>query len=494
MIQARNISYSYGTKSILDDVSFTIPSGYKVGLVGPNGAGKSTLFGLIMQKDQPDQGSIEISGSIGFVPQEVKYDSILETVDSVRQYLDPSLLKTEYELTSMLSGLELEFLDLNHSPKDLSGGQKTKLALARALIAEPEILLLDEPTNFMDTSGKKWVMEFLSTYPYTLIVISHDLDLLDSAIDKVIEIDPLYKKVTESKGSLTKYLSLKEERKALQEKTLKKAVEKVQRMEVGLSKLSGRTSAKGVRQRVIMQRRVERAKDKLPTLPDTAKTMKKIKFADPAPVGATPLKVEHLSKSYGDKVIIDDLSFYIERGERVALIGHNGAGKSTLIKMIMEQVTPDKGEVIKDERTKIGYYSQEFENYDLNESVWNSIKQRGDFTDGYIRGTMSSFLFDKDKLEQSVGTLSGGEKTRLAIALLLMQDYNLLILDEPTTYLDVTSQRIILEALKSYKGTMFVVSHTEDFIRELEPRRALFMPAQKIDFWSDYFLTKVSEL
>lgn len=494
MIQARNLSYSYGTKSIFEDVTFTVPSGYKVGLVGPNGAGKSTLFGLIMQKDQPDLGSIEITGSIGYVPQEVKNDPILETISTVKEYLDPTFLKTEYELTSMLKGLELEFLSLDHSPKELSGGQKTKLALARALIAEPDILLLDEPTNFMDTAGKRWVMNFLSTYPYTLIVISHDLDLLDQAIDKVLEIDPLYKKITESKGNLTKYLSLKEERKALQEKTLKKAVEKVERMQVGLSKLSGRTSAKGVRQRVIMQRRVERARDKLPSLPETAKTMKKIKFADPAPVGATPLKVEHISKQYGDKVIITDLSFYIERGERVALIGHNGSGKSTLIKTIMQMIEPDSGTVIKDDRVKIGYYSQEFETFDMNESVWDTIKSSGHFTDGYIRSTLSSFLFDKDKLEQSVGSLSGGEKTRLAIALLLMQDFNLLILDEPTTYLDVTSQRIILEALKSYKGAMLIVSHTEDFIRELQPRRAIFMPSQKVDFWTDFFLTKVSEL
>lgn len=494
MIQARNLSYSYGTKNIFEEVTFTVPSGYKVGLVGPNGAGKSTLFGLIMQKDQPDSGQIEVTGTIGYVPQEVKNDITLETTNTIKEYLDPTYLKTEYELESMLKGLELENLDLNRSPKDLSGGQKTRLALARALIAEPDILLLDEPTNFMDTAGKRWVMNFLMTYPYTLLIISHDLDLMDQAIDKVIEIDPLYKKVNESKGNLTKYLSLKEERQALQEKTLKKAVEKVERMQVGLSKLSGRTSAKGVRQRVIMQRRVERARDKLPTLPDTAKTMKKIKFADPAPVGATPLKVAHLNKTYGEKEIIRDLSFYIERDERVALIGHNGSGKSTLIKMLMGMIPPDSGEILKDDRTKIGYYSQEFETFNMNDSVWDTIKQSGNFTDGYVRSTLSSFLFDKDKLQQTVGSLSGGEKTRLAIALLLMQDFNMLILDEPTTYLDVTSQRIILEALKSYKGTMFVVSHTEDFIKELQPKRAIFLPSQKIDFWSDHFLDKVSEL
>lgn len=494
MIQARNISYSYGTKVIFDSVNFTIPTGYKVGLVGPNGAGKSTLFGLIINKDKPDSGTLEISGNIGYVPQEVKNDPILESANSVKEYIDPSLLKTDHELKTILNGLELGHLDLNQTPKELSGGQKTKLALARALLSEPDILLLDEPTNFMDTAGKKWVMEFLSAYPNTLIVISHDLALMDNSINKIVEIDHFYKKINESKGNLTTYLSLKDERKALQEKTLKKAIEKVERMEEGLRMLKGRKSAKGVRQRVIMQRRVERAKEKLPDLPETAKQMKKINFANPAPVGAIPLKVENIAKFYGEKQVLKNVSFYIERSERIALIGQNGAGKSTLIKIIMEMLPKDQGEIIKDERTKIGYYSQEFETFDLEETVWNTIKQTGDFTDSYIRGTLSSFLFDKDKLEQSVSSLSGGEKTRLAIALLLMQDFNLLILDEPTTYLDVTSQRIILEALKNYTGAMLVVSHTEEFIKELKPNRALFLPEEKVDFWSDSYLEKIYEI
>ncbi len=494
MILAKKLSYSYGPKVVFDDVSFTVPTGYKVGLVGPNGAGKSTLFGLITKKDHPDSGSLEISGSIGYVPQEVKNDPVLESSPTVKEYLNPALDKPEYELSKMLSGLELGHLDLNHSPKELSGGQKTKLALARALLSEPDLLLLDEPTNFMDVEGKKWVMEFLSTYPNTLLVISHDLELLDSAIDKVLEIDPYYKKISESKGNLTKYLSLKQERTAIQEKTLKKAVEKVERLAEGLRSLSGMKSKKGVRQRVIMQRRVERARDKLPELPETAKTMKRVHFPEPAPVGAIPLKLVNISKTYGEREILKELSFYIERGERMALIGHNGAGKSTLIKIIMELIPADSGEAIKDERVRVGYYSQEFETFDLNASVWETIKKSGEFSDSYIRSTLSGFLFDKDKLEQSVGTLSGGEKTRLSIALLLMQDFNLLILDEPTTYLDVTSQRIILEALKSYTGAILMVSHTEDFIRELKPRRAIFLPEQKVDFWSDYYLDKVSEL
>lgn len=490
----KKISFFYGPKAVYEDASFTVPDYYKVGLVGPNGAGKSTLFNLILGKESVGSGSVEVSGKVGFVPQEVKYDPDLESAETVHSYLDPTLLKTEYELGQMLEGIELGFLHLDQSPKDLSGGQKTKLALARALLSSPDILLLDEPTNFMDVSGKKWVMEFLSEYPGTLLVISHDLNLLDGAINKVLEVDPAYKTIHEYKGSYSDYLEQKEERAALLEKTLRKAQEKVERMEEGLRMLKGRKSAKGVRQRVIMQRRVAREKAKLPELPQTAKTMKRITFPLPAPIGAIPLKAVGLSKSYDNRKIFEDLSFYIERGERMAVIGHNGAGKSTLLKTLIGRLEASGGEVIKDERLKIGYYSQEFETFDFKKTVWNTVKEAGDFSDSYVRQVTSSFLFDTDKLEQSIESLSGGEKTRLAIALLLMQDFNLLVLDEPTTYLDVTSQRIILEALKHYSGAMLLVSHTEEFIQELAPRRAIFMPEQKVDFWSDHYLEKVEEM
>ncbi len=493
MIVGKRITFYYGAKMVYEDADFTVPDYYRVGLVGPNGAGKSTLFNLILGKESVSSGSVEVSGRIGFVPQEVKYDEDLEEALSVRQYLDPSLFKTDFELTSMLSGLELGFLDLAQSPKNFSGGQKTKLALARALLAAPDILLLDEPTNFMDVEGKKWVMDFLSTYPGTLVVISHDLQLLDNSLDKVLEVDPVYRKINEYKGSFTQYLAEKEERAALLEKTLKKAREKVERMQAGLGRLQGRTSKKGVRQRVIMQRRVARERDKLPELPQTAKTMKRITFPGPASVGAIPIKASRLSKSYGERQIFDDLSFYLERGERIALIGQNGAGKSTFLKTLVGALQADSGEVIRDERLKTGYYSQEFESFDFQKNVWDTVKESGDFSDSYVRQILSSFLFDQDKYHQTIESLSGGEKTRLAIALLLMQDFNLLILDEPTTYLDVNSQRIILEALKHYKGAILMVSHTEEFIKELGPRRAIFMPEQKVDYWSDYYLDKVGE-
>lgn len=494
MIQARDLSFAYGPKTVYEHVNFTIPMGYKVGLVGPNGAGKSTLFSLFTKNENPSGGKVEVLGTVGFVPQEVKHDPVLENIGSIKEYLDPTFLKYDYELTQMLEGLELGFLDLNGSPKNLSGGQKTKLALARALLSEPDILLLDEPTNFMDTAGKKWVMNFLSTYPHTLIVISHDLNLLDHSIDKILEVDPVYKKIDEYRGNYSKYLLLKVAKAEHFQKNLKKEQQKVGRLEEGLKSLSGNRSAKGVRQRVIMQRRVQKAKDLLPVMPKETKIMRKLIFPEPAPVGALPLKVINISKSYGERKILENISFYIERGERIALIGQNGAGKSTLIKTLVGLHQADSGEIIRDDRLKLGYYSQEFETFDFRSTVWETVKKSGNFTDSYVRGVLSGFLFDAQKLEQDIGSLSGGEKTRLSIAMLLMQDYNFLVLDEPTTYLDVTSQRIVLEALKNYKGAMLVVSHTEEFIRELDPKRAILLPEQEIDFWSEDYLELVSDV
>ncbi len=301
MISVQNMSFGYGAKSVYEGVTFSVPLGYKVGLVGPNGAGKSTLLKILRKEEPVESGKVEVLGSIGFVPQEIKHDPILDKSESIKDYIDPGFLHQEFELKNMLDGLELGHLNLGVSPKGLSGGQKTKLALARALLATPDILMLDEPTNFMDVAGKRWVMDFLSTYPYTLIVISHDLNLLDQSIDKILEVDPAYNTINEYRGNYSKYLLLKVAKAELFEKNLKKQQKKVAQLEDSLRSMSGKTSAKGVRQRVMMQRRVERAKTALPELPQQAKMMKKIVFPDPFRVGATPLKLLDLSKSYGEK-------------------------------------------------------------------------------------------------------------------------------------------------------------------------------------------------
>lgn len=481
-----NLSFSYNSRQIFDDVSFSIQDGQKVGLIGPNGAGKSTLLKILCQQVEPDRGKIEIIGSIGSVPQEIKHDPIMESSENIREYLDPESIRHDYELFRIISGVELSELDLQSSPKKLSGGQKTRLALARALLFEPDILLLDEPTNFLDIEGKKWVMNFLSNYPNTLILISHDLALLDNDIDKILFVDSSKSQVEEYKGNYTQALTRRSEQEGLLRKQVHVESRSIQRLEEAIKKV-------GVKQRIALQNRVVKMKEKLPDLPPEIRSIK-FKLPDPAVVGALPLKASNISKSYGEKKILENINITIERGEKVALIGQNGVGKSTFIKILMGLLEPDQGGVFKDPYLKVGYYSQEFETMDFNKTILEVAKGESNLPDSLVRPVLGRFLFPSSKINQEVGTLSGGEKTRLSIALLLLQDYNLLILDEPTTYLDIMSQSIILQVLKDYQGSVLIVSHTEDFIKELKPNRALLLPENHFDFWSEDFLDRVSQV
>jgi ATP-binding cassette subfamily F protein 3 len=493
MIKATNLSYSYGITHVFDSMSFSIGENVKVGLVGPNGAGKSTLFRLISKKDTPDAGAITTIGTVEEVPQEVKNDIILESSKTVKEYIDKTNKKEEYELKTILNGLELDEISLDQSPVHLSGGQKTRLAICRALINEADILLLDEPTNFLDTEGKKWVMNFLKNYPKTLIVISHDLKLLDSAIDKILAINTFTKKIDEYTGNYSKYLKLKEEKEARLKREIISEQKHIKQMEAGLIKMARFTSDKGVRQRMNLKRRIAKAKENLPPLPQEVRVIK-LKLPDPAWIGEAPIIAKNIYKSYEDKEVLKGISFTLLRGERIALLGPNGAGKSTLIKILLGNLNADDGTIMKDEKINIGYYSQEFEVFDLEKTVFDTVSEKSKLGEGVIRPLLARFLFQGNKIFQEVGTLSGGEKTRLSIALLLLKNYNVLILDEPTTYLDVLSQRIILEALKSYKGSMIVVSHTQEFITELQPQKAILLPEHRFELWKEELVHKISEI
>ncbi len=481
MILAKNISYSYARRPIYADSSFSVVKGEKVALVGPNGAGKSTLFKLLMQEDHVSDGSLQIVGKVGYVPQEIKHDPILESAPDIQTYLDPEFKKQQYELIIMLSSLEVN-AELEDVPSKLSGGQRTKLALLRAIIEEPDILLLDEPTNFLDTEGKRWIMEFLSEYPNTLIVISHDISLLDRHIEKVIAVNPLSKKIEEYRGNYSKYVKLK----GAHDDSLKKQVandqKEISRMKKSLLKMARMSSEKGARARANVQTRIDRMTQALPELP---REIAHIKFHLPDPIHTSeiPIAARGIVKSYGDETVLSDVSLSIRRGERIALYGPNGAGKSTFIKILMGRVQPDEGEVIKDEKLSIGYYSQEFETFDFSKTILQTVEATCDLPLTQIRPILSKFNFLRERIYQTVGSLSGGEKTRLSIALLMLRGYNLLILDEPTTYLDMESQKIILEALKAYKGAMLFVSHTEEFVEGLSPSRIMLLPENKIKHW-----------
>jgi ATPase subunit of ABC transporter with duplicated ATPase domains len=479
MISVKNLDYSYGDKPIFKKASFFVAKNSKVGLVGANGAGKSTLFKLLTGEEYPDDGKVEVCGSVMSVPQEVKRDEKMEKATSIRDYLDPKNQKEDYELLRMISKLELAHLSLDDAPQFLSGGQKTKLAIARALIFEPDVLLLDEPTNFLDIEGKVWMMNFLGRYSKTVIIISHDLNLLDKNISKILEVNILNKQIEEYTGNYTDYVKIKGENETILIHQIHTQERRLVEMKKGLLRISGNRSEKGVRQKINLQKRVEKFAASLPEMPPEAKKIK-IQLPTPAWVGEVPLIAEGISKSFGDKKVLSGINFDIKRGERIALVGQNGAGKSTLIKILMNMIEADSGEILKDEKLKIGYYSQEFETFDFNKTLFETVKEKCEMTEQQLRSLLGRFLFPGDKVFQKVETLSGGEKTRLSIATLLAKNYNMLILDEPTTYLDVLSQRLILEALKSYEGAMLVVSHTPEFIEELKPSRKFLLPENKI--------------
>ncbi len=260
-----------------------------------------------------------------------------------------------------------------------------------------------------------------------------------------------------------------------------------------MEKLRRSNVDKVIRQRVLLEKRIQRIQENLPPLPQELVKLK-LQLPEPAHVGSLPVMVAGLSKHYRTKEVLKDVNFEIQRGERWALIGHNGAGKSTLIKSLLGVIEPSGGEVLLDDQIKVGYYSQEFTTFDLTKNLHDTVAAHTLMRHGQIRAFLAGFMFPGDKLYQPVATLSGGEKTRLAIALLMLQDYNFLVLDEPTTYLDVLSQRIILEALKNYTGTILVVSHTAQFLDELKIDKALLLPEEKVKYWDKELLQRSGEV
>lgn len=485
-IRADEISFSYGEKPLLVEASFRIEDGQKVGLVGENGTGKSTLLKLFRGEEYPDEGKLSVVGSMELVPQEVKRDPILDKAASVMEYINPDGEAIEHKIRKLFAGLGIAEIDLNSKPQGYSGGVKTKFALVRALIKEPDILLLDEPTNFMDLEGKKWVMGLLAQYPKTLILISHDLSLMDKAIDRVMYVNKHTHKIEEYKGNYSKYIKLQKEAAEVFKKQVLGQQRKIGQLEKAAKVI-------GVDARIVMQRRIARLKEVLPELPPEVRSIK-IQLPEPARSGDILITARSISKAYDSLQVIRDLNFSIRRGEKIAMLGPNGVGKSTLIKLLIGQIKPDNGVVEWNPMNRLGYYSQEFEDFDMNATVLELFMNKCQRMESFCRPFLGKFNFLRDKVKQTVGTLSGGEKTRLSIAMLCSTDANLLILDEPTTYLDVMSQRVILDALKAYKGSMIIVSHTEEFIKELAPDKVFLMPKAKMDFWSPDYNEMVGEV
>lgn len=479
MLRVKDLSFSFGNQVIYNPSSFVVNAGQKVGLVGANGSGKSTLFRLLMGKHSPDTGTVELDERLSFVPQEVSREDPLDHAPTIREYICKNQLFPDYEISRFLAGLQLSSLSLEQDPSHLSGGQKTRLAIIRALLEEPELLLLDEPTNFIDKEGRYWILNELAHYRKTLILVSHDLRFLDDVINKVLFINHQTRTIDTYQGNYTAFLRQKKEREDLLVRQIKVQEKQIIRMRESLTKIGGR-SEKGARRKIQLERRLERIIESLPDLPQEARKIK-ITLPPPAHSGQIPLLTKNITKSFGAKQVLTGVTLTLKRGERTALLGPNGVGKSTLIKILTQNLDADSGEVIRDYNLKIGYYSQEFENFDVSKKVIDAVREKTNLGESQIRPMLFRMLFTYDKLFQPIATLSGGEKTRLAIATLLLQDFNLLILDEPTTYLDVMSQRLILEGLRQYTGSLLIVSHNPEFIDGLAVHQKYHLPEHRLE-------------
>lgn len=509
MISVSNISISYSGVELFEDISFVINPRDRIGLVGKNGVGKTTLLNIIAGKQAFDSGSVNISegDTIGYLPQELKISSeksiLAETMsvfeeihslESEEKKINEELSEREdyesesyYELLHRLSEVHEKILLLDGNKKlgdaekvlkglgflpsdfgrpvtEFSGGWQMRVELAKLLLKKPDLLLLDEPTNHLDIESILWLEDFFINYPGAILMVSHDKMFLDNVTNRTIEI--AFGRIYDYKVSYTKYFQLREERLQHQQAAFENQQKHIAQQERFINRFRAKASkAKQVQSRVKQLEKIERIEfDELDT--------QSIHFNfPPAPrSGDVALSAKNVSKSYGEKEILKEVNFTIFRGEKIAFVGKNGEGKSTLVKMIAAG-EKYQGEIKPGYNVEMGYYAQ-IQEKSLNEekTVLQTIEAEatGDWTkEAKIRGLLGAFLFDEDDIYKKVKVLSGGEKSRLALAKLLLHPKNLLVLDEPTNHLDISAKEVLKNALINYDGTLIVVSHDRDFLQGL---------------------------
>jgi len=525
VITAHAVELRVGARVLLEDATFRIAAGDRIGLVGRNGAGKTTLTKTLAGETQPTGGTITRSGDVGYLPQDprtgnldvVAMDRILsargldqivrsmrETEGAMASAIDETRdaameryerlearftaaggYAAESEASRISSNLGLDERVLGQTIGTLSGGQRRRVELARILFSGVETLLLDEPTNHLDADSILWLRDFLKGYAGGLIVISHDVDLLRATVNKVFHLDANRGELDQYNLGWDAYILQREtdEKRRRRERanTEKKAAVLLAQADKMRAKATKAVAAQN------MARRAERMLSSLDEARVSDKVAK-LRFPEPAPCGKTPLTAIGLSKSYGSQEVFTDVGLAIDRGSRVVVLGFNGAGKTTLLRMLAGLDTPDTGEVRPGHGLKLGYYAQEHETLDLDRTVVENLRTSApDLTDTQVRSVLGSFLFSGDDADKPVKVLSGGEKTRLALAALVVSSANVLLLDEPTNNLDPASREEILAALRGYKGAVVLVSHDEGAVAALDPERVVLLPDGDEDlFGSDY--------
>jgi ATP-binding cassette subfamily F protein 3 len=529
MLQVSNLSKAYGDDVILEDVSFVVNPGQRVGLVGPNGCGKTTLLRIIVGQEQPDQGSVRFSPAevtVGYLAQALEFEPGATVGGVMRQAVDglheveqqvealaqqmtiaqgdalASLMddyaealarfeaaggyRVSHDMDAILAGLDLEAVDQDTPVTILSGGQKTRLGLARLLQIHPRLLLLDEPTNHLDIEALEWLESFLADYDGAVIVVSHDRTFLDRTVHTILELDPLTHTITAYPGSYSQYWQAKEQELEKQWTAYKDQQERIAQIEAGIRGLSGharrieqetthfhyRKIAKGLARRAVVQkRRLERLLKSEERIGKPKPTWQmKLAFSDTPVSGKDVLLLEDLAMGYDGQPLFADVNLTLRRGERVVLIGPNGSGKTTLLRGIVGEVAPLAGQIRLGANVRVGHYSQEQEGLDEASNAFEEIRRVAPMGETEARSFLHYFLFKGDDVFVPVDSLSFGERARLALAKLVAAGCNLLLLDEPINHLDIPSRERFEQGLSAFEGTVLAVVHDRYFIERFATR------------------------
>ena len=523
MLQVNGISKSYGDKVILEDVSFVINPGERLGLVGPNGCGKTTLLRIMVGQEQPDAGSLSLSppeAPVGYLAQALEFEpdatigevmrcaleclhdterqveqlaqrmanarkdeleqAMQAYADALARFEAAGGYRVSHEIDAILAGLGLETLDQETPVDILSGGQKTRLGLARLLLAGPQILLLDEPTNHLDIEALEWLEDFLVGYRGAVLIVSHDRTFLDRTVRAILELDPLTHTLRIYPGNYSDYVEAREREQTVQWTAYKDQQDRIDRLAQEIRGLAGharriegdtvhyhyRKIAKGLARRAVVQRRrLERMleSEDLVEKPEQNWEMK-LAFDGIAASGNDVVILEDVSLGYDDRALVTSVDLILRQGERTVLVGSNGSGKTTLLRTIVGQVRPMAGRVRVGANVRIGYYSQEQEGLDDTSTAFDEIRRVATMGETETRSFLHYFLFSGDEVFVPVNRLSYGERARLALAKLVAAGCNLLLLDEPINHLDIASREQFERGLTAFDGTVLIVVHDRYFI------------------------------
>ncbi len=535
ILALNNVSKAFGTDVILEKISFHIEEKERVGIVGVNGAGKSTLFKIITGELSADEGEIVMpkTATLGYFSQSLEIDSQNTVYNELKTVFEP-IMAIERQLRDMeaqmplLKGEEYDVLmsryaELSHKMEDmdgyscesrlrgvikglgfsdeerdqpiyeLSGGQKTRVALGKLLLAQPDILLLDEPTNHLDIEAIQWLEEYLRDYKGTLLIITHDRYFMDRVVGKIIEIEN--RKAVVYFGNYSHYAERKAaDRKALLHRYINQQKE-IKRQEEAIKTLKSFNREKSLKRARSKEKNLEKIEriEAPDNLPDTMRLTIKPKKES----GNDVLFVNDIAMAFDNQPLFDNISFDIKKGEKAALIGPNGIGKTTLFRIILERLEPTGGSFKKGANVVIGYYDQEQEDLSLDKTIFDEISDTyPNLTNTEIRNVLAAFVFTGDDVFKTINTLSGGEKGRVALAKIMLSNANFLILDEPTNHLDISSKEILEQALKSYEGTVLYISHDRYFINATAGKIIEMQKDKAVTYNGsyDYYLEKKAAL